>query len=71
MVIETLVDMLYYPGSHTLKEFSCPEDLKRKIILLTKPPKEYLDSRKTPSSREVYPYLYLYLSKGKGSIWAG
>jgi len=48
MVIETFGDMLYYPGSETLKEFPCPEDLKTRIILSTKPPKGYLDSRKIP-----------------------
>ncbi|KAM0948139.1 putative phosphoinositide phospholipase C [Dioscorea sansibarensis] len=45
MVTQTFGDMLYYPDCETLEEFPSPESLKRKIILSTKPPKEYLESK--------------------------
>lgn len=43
MVTQTFGEMLYYPDSQCLKEFPSPEALKHKIVLSTKPPKEYLD----------------------------
>lgn len=38
--------MLYYPQSQSagLVEFPSPESLKHRIIISTKPPKEYLES---------------------------
>ncbi|KAJ0978237.1 hypothetical protein J5N97_013711 [Dioscorea zingiberensis] len=45
MVTQTFGDMLYYPDTETLEEFPSPESLKRRIILSTKPPKEYLESK--------------------------
>ncbi|KAL0452733.1 UNVERIFIED_CONTAM: Phosphoinositide phospholipase C 6 [Sesamum latifolium] len=44
MVTQIFGDMLYYPESEGLEEFPSPEALKHKIILSTKPPKEYLAS---------------------------
>lgn len=46
MVVETFGDMLYYPDSECLKEFPSPEALKNRIIISTKPPKEYLEAKK-------------------------
>lgn len=43
MVIQIFGEMLYYPESGCLEEFPSPEALKYRIILSTKPPKEYLD----------------------------
>ncbi|GLT31472.1 hypothetical protein SLA2020_062050 [Shorea laevis] len=43
MVTQTFGDMLYYPESDCLTEFPSPESLKNRIIISTKPPKEYLD----------------------------
>lgn len=43
MFSQTFGEMLYYPDSQCLKEFPSPEALKRKIVLSTKPPKEYLE----------------------------
>ncbi|KAL7601051.1 hypothetical protein Lser_V15G25831 [Lactuca serriola] len=43
MVIETFGDVLYYSGSDTITEYPSPESLKKRIIVSTKPPKEYLD----------------------------
>ncbi|XP_058207250.1 phosphoinositide phospholipase C 6 [Rhododendron vialii] len=49
MVTQTFGEQLYYPESGCLEEFPSPEDLKYRIILSTKPPKEYLESK--PSMR--------------------
>ncbi|CAK9173558.1 unnamed protein product [Ilex paraguariensis] len=51
MVIQTFGEMLYYPESGCLEEFPSPEDLKHRIILSTKPPKEYLEL-KHPKEKE-------------------
>ncbi|KAK4343593.1 hypothetical protein RND71_036687 [Anisodus tanguticus] len=45
MVIQVFGEMLYYPRSECLEEFPSPEELKHRIILSTKPPKEYLESK--------------------------
>ncbi|EPS71356.1 hypothetical protein M569_03403 [Genlisea aurea] len=42
MAMSTFGDMLYCPESGILEEFPSPESLKHKVILSTKPPKEYL-----------------------------
>ncbi|KAL7263390.1 hypothetical protein ACSBR1_001539 [Camellia fascicularis] len=44
MVVETFGELLYYPALGCLEEFPSPEALKHRIILSTKPPKEYLES---------------------------
>ncbi|KAL9672761.1 hypothetical protein QQ045_029013 [Rhodiola kirilowii] len=38
-------DLLFDPGSECLKEFPSPESLKRRIIISTKPSKEYLQAK--------------------------
>uniref|UniRef100_A0A7N0ZS51 Phosphoinositide phospholipase C n=1 Tax=Kalanchoe fedtschenkoi TaxID=63787 RepID=A0A7N0ZS51_KALFE len=45
--------MLYYSESDCFKNFPSPEELKSRVILSTKPPKEYLESK---------------ISKEKGSL---
>ncbi|PKU60001.1 phosphoinositide phospholipase C 2 [Dendrobium catenatum] len=52
MVIETFGDMLYYPSSETVAEFPSPESLKKRIILSTKPPKEYLEAKSSKEENE-------------------
>ncbi|XP_055960008.1 phosphoinositide phospholipase C 2-like isoform X2 [Mercurialis annua] len=42
MIIQTFGDLLFVPGSESLKEFPSPESLKKRIIISTKRPKEYL-----------------------------
>jgi phosphatidylinositol phospholipase C delta len=42
MVTQTFGDILFTPGTECLKEFPSPESLKKRIIISTKPPKEYL-----------------------------
>ncbi|KAJ9160325.1 hypothetical protein P3X46_025736 [Hevea brasiliensis] len=44
LVTQTFGGMLYYPESDFLVEFPSPESLKHRIIISTKPPKEYLES---------------------------
>ncbi|KAL6980708.1 phosphoinositide phospholipase C [Sarracenia purpurea var. burkii] len=45
MVTQIFGELLYYPESGCLEEFPSPEALKNRIILSTKPPKEYLESK--------------------------
>lgn len=45
MVTQTFEKMLFCPGSECLKELPSPEDLKYRIIISTKPPKEYLEAK--------------------------
>jgi phosphatidylinositol phospholipase C, delta len=45
MVTEVFGNTLYYPDTDkNLKEFPSPESLKNRVILSTKPPKEYLEA---------------------------
>ncbi|KAL8214776.1 hypothetical protein R6Q57_004225 [Mikania cordata] len=44
MVTETFGDVLYYSGSDTMIDFPSPNSLKKRIVVSTKPPKEYLDT---------------------------
>lgn len=44
MITQTFGDMLYYHDSEKCKEFPSPEELKEKILISTKPPKEYLEA---------------------------
>ncbi|KAI3461660.1 hypothetical protein Pfo_018323 [Paulownia fortunei] len=43
MLSQVFGKMLFYPDSDCLKEFPSPEELKHRIIISTKPPKEYLE----------------------------
>ena len=43
MITQTFGNLLYYPESENLKEFPSPEELKHKILISTKPPKECLE----------------------------
>lgn len=45
MITKTFGDLLYYPESEVLEEFPSPESLKGRIIISTKPPKEYLEAK--------------------------
>nr|XP_043631185.1 phosphoinositide phospholipase C 6-like [Erigeron canadensis] len=45
MVTEIFGDMLYCQNSRDIDDFPSPEELKHRIILSTKPPKEYLQSK--------------------------
>ncbi|OMO90442.1 C2 calcium-dependent membrane targeting [Corchorus olitorius] len=52
MVTETFGNMLYYPESECVKEFPSPEELKYKILISSKPPKEYLEPEASNSVKE-------------------
>ncbi|CAM0958111.1 unnamed protein product [Alopecurus aequalis] len=45
MIKETFGDMLHVAESESMADFPSPEDLKGKIIISTKPPKEYLHTK--------------------------
>eukprot|EP00268_Persea_americana_P026662 TRINITY_DN2610_c0_g2_i2.p1 TRINITY_DN2610_c0_g2~~TRINITY_DN2610_c0_g2_i2.p1 ORF type:complete len:415 (+),score=77.72 TRINITY_DN2610_c0_g2_i2:340-1584(+) len=45
MVSQTFGNMLFYPEAECLEEFPSPETLKNRILISTKPPKEYLESK--------------------------
>ncbi|WVZ96047.1 hypothetical protein U9M48_041732 [Paspalum notatum var. saurae] len=45
MIKETFGDMLYISESEHMAEFPSPEDLRGKVIISTKPPKEYLQAK--------------------------
>lgn len=45
MVLEVFGDILYYPDKDHLKEFPSPQDLKGRVLLSTKPPREYLQAK--------------------------
>ncbi|XP_010520201.1 PREDICTED: phosphoinositide phospholipase C 4 [Tarenaya hassleriana] len=44
MITQTFGDMLYYHDPESSEEFPSPEELKGKILISTKPPKEYLEA---------------------------
>jgi len=46
-ITKTFGELLYYPKSEVLEEFPSPESLKGRIIISTKPPKEYLETKTT------------------------
>ncbi|KAJ8620947.1 hypothetical protein MRB53_029476 [Persea americana] len=45
MVAQTFGEMLFYPKTDYLEEFPSPAAMKKRIIISTKPPKEYLESK--------------------------
>lgn len=45
MITQTFGDMLFSPGAECLKEFPSPASLKKRVIISTKPPKEYLKTK--------------------------
>ncbi|KAL8171442.1 hypothetical protein V2J09_023246 [Rumex salicifolius] len=45
MLTETFGDLLYLPDDECLRKLPSPESLKRRIIISTKPPKEYLEAK--------------------------
>ena len=45
MTTQIFGELLYYPQTDPLTEFPTPESLKGRILISTKPPKEYLESK--------------------------
>ncbi|CAH1424962.1 unnamed protein product [Lactuca virosa] len=50
MVTETFGEILFTPKTESLAEFPSPESLKRRVIISTKPPKEYLKAKEAKPS---------------------
>lgn len=57
MVTNTFGSILYCPESEQLEEFPSPQSLKGRIMISTKPPKEYRETQSMNdkgSSKKVY-----------------
>ncbi|XP_015877401.3 phosphoinositide phospholipase C 6 [Ziziphus jujuba] len=54
MITQTFGEMLYYPQAECLAEFPSPESLKNRIIISTKPPKEYLESKRLKDKGNIF-----------------
>ncbi|KAL5102389.1 hypothetical protein RYX36_006716 [Vicia faba] len=50
MITQTFGDMLFYPNDENLNNIPSPEELKHRIMISTKPPKEYLNSKSVRES---------------------
>lgn len=46
MIHQIFGDMLFTPEKDCLEEFPSPESLKKRVMISTKPPKEYLKGEK-------------------------
>ncbi|XP_021769186.1 phosphoinositide phospholipase C 6-like [Chenopodium quinoa] len=55
MVTEIFGEMLYCPECHHLEHFPSPEELKFRILLSTKPPKEYLEAKQSKDKGSASP----------------
>ncbi|XP_074287212.1 phosphoinositide phospholipase C 6-like [Silene latifolia] len=55
MVTEVFGKMLYVPESKHLEQFPSPEELKYRIVLSTKPPKEYLEEKQSKEKGNTSP----------------
>lgn len=62
MITQTFGDMLFYPNDENLNNIPSPEELKYRIMISTKPPKEYLNSKSVRENSEQ-----LLKSKSKDS----
>ncbi|XP_052185705.1 phosphoinositide phospholipase C 2-like [Diospyros lotus] len=52
MITQTFGEILFSPGPECLKEFPSPESLKKRIIISTKPPKEYLEAKEVKGKED-------------------
>ncbi|KAF7849661.1 hypothetical protein BT93_L0417 [Corymbia citriodora subsp. variegata] len=55
MATQIFGDTLYYPTAEYLAEFPSPESLKNRIIISTKPPKEFLESKSSKDKSSISP----------------
>ncbi|KAK3128121.1 hypothetical protein QOZ80_7AG0582850 [Eleusine coracana subsp. coracana] len=69
MVLEVFGNILYYPDTDQLKEFPSPEELKGRVLLSTKPPKEYLESKVGGTMKEGDAELHLGKGGGDDAAW--
>lgn len=69
MIIATFGDVLYYPDEQSMSEFPSPKFLMNRIIISTKPPKEYLTqskSEKDDAAKEEDPQKIKDNNDGSG-----
>lgn len=53
MLIQIFGEMLYYPQAECLAELPSTESLKHRIVISTKPPKEYLESKDSKDKESI------------------
>ncbi|KAK1357141.1 Phosphoinositide phospholipase C [Heracleum sosnowskyi] len=51
MLTETFGEVLYCPEEDSSKELPSPENLKKRVIISTKPPKEYLENKSADDNK--------------------
>lgn len=70
-IMETFGPILYQPeNAKGMKEFPSPESLKRRILISTKPPKEYLGAESSKVSKQAEQKIGAQEIKAeKKSIW--
>ncbi|XP_068668302.1 phosphoinositide phospholipase C 2-like [Aristolochia californica] len=66
MVTQTFGEMLFMPSEEGLKEFPSPDSMKNRVIISTKPPKEYLESK---SIKEVNNGSHKVKDTGDEEAW--
>ncbi|KAL6598718.1 hypothetical protein ACP70R_046116 [Stipagrostis hirtigluma subsp. patula] len=69
MVLEVFGSILYYPKTDHLKEFPSPEELKGHVLLSTKPPKEYLESKPGGAMKEDDAEQHLGKGAADDTTW--
>ncbi|VFQ72829.1 unnamed protein product [Cuscuta campestris] len=68
MLTQVFGEMLYYPECRCLGDLPSPEELKHRVVLSTKPPKEYLESRHQNNDRENASPIWKYSSEDDYSL---
>lgn len=70
-ILETFGPILYQPeNANGMKEFPSPESLKRRILISTKPPKEYLGAEGGKAPKQVQQKIGAEeIKASKKSIW--
>ncbi|CAH2075818.1 unnamed protein product [Thlaspi arvense] len=73
MLSKTFRGMLFRSGSESCKHLPSPEELERKILISTKPPKEYLESQGVQTSRTPMDEdaSWSRLASGTNLAWRG
>ncbi|TVU37092.1 hypothetical protein EJB05_10383 [Eragrostis curvula] len=69
MVLDVFGSILYYPDTDNLREFPSPEVLKGRVLLSTKPPKEYLETKVGGSMKEGDAEAHLGKGAGDDAAW--
>lgn len=69
MVLEVFGNILYYPDTDHLQEFPSPEELKGRVLLSTKPPKEYLEAKAVGTMKEGDADIHLGKGASDDAAW--